>query len=647
MGTVSVSQPRKVKCLMSKSITYESDFTAIDSEGFTDSKGIHNIYMIGRSDLPTLQSDYPLSFRELEKYLTTPTKSRHVVGFAFSYDVTQIIKILINSYPHPQQPYISEMLLEYAREQEEDVTADPENNSFPQVVIPYPNQDLTIGLTIIPSKLFIMKIYKDYKVIRSCKIEDVFSFFQSSFIKALESFHIPVPDEIKSGKEQRENHTVEYWLENKSTVMFYNREELRLLVDLMNKFKSITDRQNLTPKLMIGPGSIASKLLKERYENIAIDMKILDFARRSMVGGWFDIYKKGLITTKSYEYDINSAYPHALSVLPEIRNKHLVFTKDKNKIKKMLSHKDFIFVAFKGSVKHKDNEVITCLPARQVSGKIINPTSITNGIHQGEPFKSALRKDKIEDYTIEQALFLFDDGTRPFEWVEEFYLLRKRLGKDLEGYPIKLALNSLYGKFAQSIGNPKFAHPIIATLITGLTRAKIIDNLSDQVFMIATDAIFASKPLDISISDNLGDFDMKVFKKMLLIQPGFYFGVDEDDKLVKSRSRGMSSKAFKDKTFDDLVDIFLHKDEIKIYRDVLFSWRLSLAQGRLSKMGQFSREPQILKLGGGKRNWIEDVGYPIYESGHEEYERLMGLERITENLFDSEIDDILGDVDFG
>jgi hypothetical protein len=38
---------------------------------------------------------------------------------------------------------------------------------------------------------------------------------------------------------------------------------------------------------------------------------------------------------------------------------------------------------------------------------------------------------------------------RPFDWVDELYDLRRRLGPDTGGQPLKFALNSLYGKLAQ------------------------------------------------------------------------------------------------------------------------------------------------------------------------------------------------------
>src|SRR5262249_37945216 len=42
----------------------------------------------------------------------------------------------------------------------------------------------------------------------------------------------------------------------------------------------------------------------------------LDAAQRSYFGGWFEIMAHGIILGTTYEYDINSAYPHVISSLP-------------------------------------------------------------------------------------------------------------------------------------------------------------------------------------------------------------------------------------------------------------------------------------------------------------------------------------------
>src|SRR6185437_2316699 len=43
---------------------------------------------------------------------------------------------------------------------------------------------------------------------------------------------------------------------------------------------------------------------------------LLDAARSSYYGGWFEIFAHGHIPEITWEYDINSAYPHIISQLP-------------------------------------------------------------------------------------------------------------------------------------------------------------------------------------------------------------------------------------------------------------------------------------------------------------------------------------------
>src|SRR5439155_15726841 len=102
----------------------------------------------------------------------------------------------------------------------------------------------------------------------------------------------------------------------------------------------------------------------------------------------------------------------------------------------------------------------------------------------------------------------------PFAWIRDVYAMRKSMGKDGRGIVLKLALNSLYGKMAQSIGSPKFANPIWASFITAFCRSQIQDVIhschekekrcGEGVAMIATDAIFTCHDLEVEESKEIG-----------------------------------------------------------------------------------------------------------------------------------------------
>lgn len=141
---------------------------------------------------------------------------------------------------------------------------------------------------------------------------------------------------------------------------------------------------------------------------------------------------------------------------------------------------------------------------------------------------------------------------RPFADVPRLYLERLRLGKDGPGIVLKLAVNSLYGKLAQSIGKPRYQCWIWAGMITAHTRAMILRAIRchrdpRNLLWIATDGIYTRERLDLpdpidtgTMTEHrkpLGGWDVSVIDgAMFAARPGIYFAVNDDAKL---RGRGI------------------------------------------------------------------------------------------------------------
>jgi hypothetical protein len=127
---------------------------------------------------------------------------------------------------------------------------------------------------------------------------------------------------------------------------------------------------------------------------------------------------------------------------------------------------------------------------------------------------------------------------RLFDWVEPLYDLRRQLGPDTRGQPLKFALNSLYGKLAQRSGRGPYHDPVSAGLITAATRGRLIEALAqdpEAVFMLATDAVYSMRPLPLDIGDGLGQWEATVWPDLFVVQPGVYWSPSEQEKSLKSR----------------------------------------------------------------------------------------------------------------
>jgi hypothetical protein len=134
---------------------------------------------------------------------------------------------------------------------------------------------------------------------------------------------------------------------------------------------------------------------------------------------------------------------------------------------------------------------------------------------------------------------------QPFDWIEPLYLERKRLGSNTTGYPLKLAINSLYVKLAQRKGNPRFANTIWAGLITAMTRDRLNEAIAQNpraIAMIATDGIYSVEPLNLPTSDALGDWSVERHDAGLMtIQPGLWWPMAHGG---KPKTRGISAGFF-------------------------------------------------------------------------------------------------------
>jgi hypothetical protein len=120
----------------------------------------------------------------------------------------------------------------------------------------------------------------------------------------------------------------------------------------------------------------------------------------------------------------------------------------------------------------------------------------------------------------------------------------------------KLIYNSVYGKFAQSIGDPKYGNAFYASLTTSGCREMILDAIAthpggtNSVLMVATDGVyFTSRHNSLSVGDSLGAWEESTHNGLTLFKPGVYW----DDKTRKAiaedrdpafKARGISAKAF-------------------------------------------------------------------------------------------------------
>jgi hypothetical protein len=199
------------------------------------------------------------------------------------------------------------------------------------------------------------------------------------------------------------------------------------------------------------------------------------------------------------------------------------------------------------------------MPHREKNGSIHRPEYTTGWIHWDE-IQACVKAKLIDPASItiyEWYRYQPCDCPPPLAKVTDLYALRTKAGKNTPlGIACKLVPNSLYGKFAQSIGSPKYANPVYASLITSRCRIQITDAIATHpkgakdVVMIATDGIYFRHPHPkLALTSNLGDWEEGLKHNVTLFKPGMYW----DDKAranlaagetVSFKARGVNAKDF-------------------------------------------------------------------------------------------------------
>jgi len=391
-------------------------------------------------------------------------------------------------------------------------------------------------------------------------VHDVFGFFQCSFLDAISSkgfggyggWGIGHPLEVwlvAEGKFRRGNTDVLSVAD-----IEYNRIECKLLAELMHKLHDTADQIMLSASPYEGAGSLASSLLnmyvgKPIKEKNRVAKKAgrplepvapPDFADvmpswDAYYGGRFEITAHGPVPGPVYEYDINSAYPAAIEVLPCLRHGRWVpYTS--GAVGPTLGHLRW---------HCEDGTSLGPLPHRNKAGNVTFPLSGSGWYWSVE-------------WPSEPDIYIVDTGytwqqqcqCRPYAWIRQVYAARKahkQAGRIGPATTLKLAYNSCYGKLAQQVGQGPWRNSVLAGLVTAQTRRWIRDAAEqspDDILMIATDGVYSRTPLTLPEGTGLGEWESHVFQDGLhFVRPGIYF---TPDGVSKVKTRGVSRRAIQE-----------------------------------------------------------------------------------------------------
>lgn len=436
-------------------------------------------------------------------------------------------------------------------------------------------------------------------------INDAGPFFQASLVSVIDpgKWQDPIVSTeefslIIKGKSSRGSASLD------DDMRMYNRLEneigTRLLTELNRGLTSANIRLN--KRQWFGPGQAAQAWMRldGKLELATNRVKTLPRALRDAIiatyyGGWFEIPCHGIIPGITWEYDLNSAYPTIASRMPCTCGP---WTRGRGTPSGHLTHqwltsgKPSKLRLCHVSVSGK-SPYLGPLPYRAPNGAVYRPR-YTKGWYWQHEIDAARRAGLIDDVTYYEWYEYQPCSHRPpLRGLVGLYDARQRIGKDTpQGKAYKLVYNSVYGKLAQSLGDPVYANPVYASLITSGCRTMILDAIAshpdkaEAVVMIATDGVYFMSPnpvLDERLSDRLGDWSRGEKHDLTCFKPGVYWD-DHTRELINAgktprfKARGINAQDFARSisTVDSMFDSWVadRPDDIQ-WPEVFFTSRFS------------------------------------------------------------------------
>lgn len=573
--------------------TWEPVFVGLDGESFitgeklATGEDIQDYTLLLRNDKAEFFNRNGLSTEKMLWYLTSKTtKGAAYVGYFLNFDFEWILKDL--------------PIDEYKALQKGELIAPADFDDF-FLLQWFTGKSLEI-YRLKDSSFLKPKNERTMKDYWKVKFQDVSGFFQTSFVKALKKWGFADDLRLKKiidGKAARG--AFDY--ADLATVKEYNALEMELLEELMQEvYKSfeaaykkaeLKFRPNSTT--WTGPGWFANDFLKQTAFNEEHEPppaeQVAHFSEEyqayfgnevalyypfslSYFGGRIELgaigrFQGGYKGRACYNYDINSAYPYALSLLPKWTADDFRVYMDIGQVNSPAA-RDFLSRRLMGmyGVRFEFPKGWSWYPfpvrsTDEGSPNVFYPRQGFTHVMSPELFAvlDTLTPEELKHVTIEYGYVL--EGTdgygdalarMPEERLSQTAIktltmadvrleckaASKRLNTLAEQpedkilamaeKALKLILNSLYGKTVQQVGAHKHYNDFVSSWITSVCRALLwraisTERKTENVLMTMTDGVYSRVPLSFAAertTNRLGDWEEEEFSYFETFKPGVY-----------------------------------------------------------------------------------------------------------------------------
>lgn len=587
------------------------EFAGFDGEGWEGWDGGeigHNLYIL-RAGGHELYTGKPLHTAEVFDWLTGLPREFYYVGFALGYDLTMILRGL------PRERFLK--------------LHNRQGRTFGDRDIVVPVDWGPFRLDWIVGKRFAVWRADDTK--KRFQVEDVVGCFQCSFAKAIRDWEVASPKELAFIEDMKGRRAkfddVSQREQGLDLIRRYNDLECVLLSRMMERVRDACDAQKIRPTSWFGAGQLAQALLRKnraRDYMQTFDPAFQSAADAAYYGGFFDTSRVGYFP-EMYEYDISSAYPHIMRELPCLAHAKVSHMNGRAPGDRRLLRVRWepwegvtpTWGAF--PLRHRTGERFLSgdeVAFRDyVQAQKFTPGTLYYPLHgegwywDSEVLAVAERGEYnvsvLDAYTLTPLC-----DCEPFSWIPELYEYRKKLGKSGQGMVLKLGMNSLYGKLAQSVGRPRFANVVYAGMITSGTRAMIHDTIRkagpENVCMVATDAVYSRTRIEgLCVGNGLGEWEEKECGPYIVILPGLHYPADASRLKTRSIPASVIRQAL------SRIEAHWYSsnrwESIQFHLPAFISCQLAYQLGRDSLAGQWVDLPRSIRFGSPDKRIIPDT----------------------------------------
>jgi hypothetical protein len=323
--------------------------------------------------------------------------------------------------------------------------------------------------------------------------------------------------------------------EKRDQIIDYCMHDARLVEMLAGETENKFGKIGISFENPISCASLSLRVFEQKMNFSSIPAGYNEMARESFRGGMIECLRAGYFP-RAWYIDLRSAYPSAIRDLVEMP---LIWKPVVEKPEDSAT-----YAAIECAVHVPCTWFKGCLPY-STGGPLIYPVGRWRTWVDLYTFRQVERLGLIEQiYGGIQGIG--DSKEFPFrEEIERLYLER---GKDEQKkWAIKIVLNSLYGKFAETIEERFTPHTnfFMAAEITARTRWRLIQDINpEDVIFYATDGVFlCRKPEGLVFGADLGQWsEAEEIRDLVVVGSGVYTYRHLDGS-VETKFRGFSSQA--------------------------------------------------------------------------------------------------------